>query len=88
LATTDLDLKSGRYQTWRPVFRVPIRSTVGEPKFWRGSALIHVHELTTYGIFGHGLDADEAQHRYVARLDRYADSIVARLVEIARAHPD
>jgi hypothetical protein len=38
-------LATGRYQSWRPVDGVPIRSTVGEPKFWRHGPLIFVREL-------------------------------------------
>jgi hypothetical protein len=80
-------LVTSRYQTWRPSDGVPIRSTVGAPKFWRGPELIHLREITPYGVFGKGLDPDEASHLYRARLDRHADKIITDLAAIARQHP-
>lgn len=65
-------LATVRYQTWRPVDGVPIRSSVGEPKIWRHGPLIFVRELAPFGISGRRLDVDEAHRRYVARLDRHA----------------
>jgi hypothetical protein len=84
---TDLTLTTGRYQTWRPVFGVPIRATVGEPKFWRGPELVVIRALAPFGIFGRGLTHDEARRRYLARLDRQAETILAALTDVARKHP-
>jgi Protein of unknown function, DUF488 len=46
-----------------------------------------VRELAPYGIFGRGLAIDEARARYVDRLDRHAEEVVAELSAIARRHP-
>jgi hypothetical protein len=90
--SADLDLLAlaplvtGRYQSWKPGGGVPIRSTVGYPKFWRHGPLCHVTEITPYGVFGKGLDADTARSLYRKRLDRHAGTIPTRLGEIARRH--
>src|SRR5690349_18780961 len=80
-------LVTGRYQTWRPDHGVPIRTTVGAPKFWRGPDLIFVRELAPFGVFGKGLPTDEGRARYLDRLDQHAVTIVEQLAEIAEAHP-
>jgi hypothetical protein len=80
-------LVTGRYQAWRPDSGVPIRSTVGYPKFWRHGAMPHAKEITPYGVFGKGLDPDTARTAYRKRLDHHAETIVASLADLARRHP-
>jgi hypothetical protein len=81
-------LVTSRYRSWKPAHGVPIRSTVGEPKFWRGPPLVFVRALAPYGDFGRHLPTDEARRRYLARLDRHAEEIVTALAALARSHPD
>ena len=45
---------TGRYAKFRPDLGVPIRSTVGYPRFWRHGQLIHARDITPYGVFGRG----------------------------------
>jgi hypothetical protein len=85
LASTPL--VTGRYRWWQPTDGVPIRSTVGYPRFWRHGRLWHAKEITPYGIFGKGLAHDEGRRRYLARLDHYADAILTDLAALARQHP-
>lgn len=79
-------LRTGRYQTWKPVYGTPVRTSVGAPKFWRG-ALAAIPQLAPFGIFGQQMSEDDFRHRYLARLDRYAGEIVAALAAIARSRP-
>lgn len=91
--TVDLDLiraagiVTSRYQNWRPEHGVPIRSTVGYPRFWRGPQLVFVKPITPFGIFGRGLlDEEVVRSQYLARLDDHAEQIVTTLTAIARAN--
>ncbi len=80
-------LVTGRYQSWKPGDGVPIRSTVGYPRFWRHGPLWHATEITPYGVFGKGLDHDTARASYRRRLDRHAGAILVGLSQVARRHP-
>jgi hypothetical protein len=93
-AVSDLELLrraplvTGRYQTWKPGEGVPIRSTVGYPRFWRHGPLVHARDITPYGVFGRDdLDGAAAQAAYVTRLDDLGDTVVFNLAAIARDHP-
>jgi hypothetical protein len=79
-------LLTGRYQSWKPGDGVPVRSTVGYPKFWRHGPLLHAIGITPYGVFGKGLDHDTARAAYRQRLDLHAGAILSDLAEIARTH--
>jgi hypothetical protein len=83
----DAPLVTGRYQSWKPGDGVPIRSTVGAPRFWRHGAMPHLREITPYGVFGKGLGHAAARAAYRTRLDQHADAIVASLADLARRHP-
>jgi hypothetical protein len=77
-----------RYSFWKPEHGVPIRTSVGAPKWWAGPALVQVRSLTPFGIFGRDdLDADEARALYRERLDHYAERVVSDLADLARQHP-
>lgn len=79
-------LCTGRYQTWRPSQGVPIRSTVGEPKFWRHGPLVFVRQLAPWGLMDQ-LDPAEFDVAYRERLDRDGEVTVAKLAAVARQHP-
>ena len=80
-------LATGRYQTWRPEDGVPIRTTVGAPKFWRGPDLVDGRVMAPYGLLSDDLTTDEARRRYRQRLDEQADGVAAALATIATEHP-
>jgi hypothetical protein len=80
-------LVTGRYQSWKRGDGMPIRSTVGYPRFWRHGPLWHVTGITPYGVFGKVLDEETARAAYGQRLDRHAGAILAGLAEVARRHP-
>jgi hypothetical protein len=83
----DAPLVTSRYQTWQPGDGVPIRSTVGWPRFWRHGPMWHNRDITPYGVFGQHLGEDEARTAYLKRLDRHAEAVVNGLAEVARQHP-
>jgi hypothetical protein len=78
---------TGRCQTWRLGHGVPVRTTVGAPRFWRHPDLEFARTLAPYGVFRQGLPDDEARRLYLSRLDARADEVVAELAGIARRHP-
>jgi hypothetical protein len=78
---------TGRYQAWRPEHGVPVRTTVGRPRFWRGPQLVDGRVLAPYGLLGKGLSDAECRERYWARLDDRADLVVQGLADIVRQHP-
>jgi hypothetical protein len=80
-------LMTGRYQTWRPEFGVPIRSTVGEYKGWRHGPIEFARPLAPWGLLSRSISDSEAERRYLDRLDKQADTVVAELAAIARRHP-
>jgi hypothetical protein len=75
-----------RYVSWRTADGVPVRATVGEPKFWRGPSLVFVRELAPWGLLDRQLPTDECRRRYVDRLDAQAERIVSALADVARSH--
>jgi hypothetical protein len=78
---------TARYQSWRPEDGVPVRITVGAPKFWWGAKLADGRVLAPWGLMDLSIPTDECRQRYVARLDARADRVVAKLAQIARQHP-
>ncbi len=80
-------LVTGRYATWKPDHGVPIRTTVGMPRFWRHGPLVFIKELAPFGIFGKGLPTDVARRRYLDRLEAKVDQSVAALADVTRQHP-
>jgi hypothetical protein len=80
-------LVTTRYASWKPGLGVPIRTTVGAPRFWRHGPLVFVKELAPFGIFGEDLPADVARRRYRERLEAKTEQFVPALADIARRHP-
>jgi hypothetical protein len=83
---TSAGVVTGRYATWNSDHGVPIRTTVGTPRFWRHGPLVFIKELAPFGIFGQGLPVDVARTRYRDRLEAKADQFVAALADVARQH--
>jgi hypothetical protein len=78
---------TSRYQSWRPEFGVPVRITVGEPKFWRSGVLEDVPELAPWERATWYLPTvAERRAVYEKRLARYGDEAIAKLAEIAQRH--
>jgi hypothetical protein len=86
-AVRSAGLFTGRYATWKPGHGVPIRTTVGAPRFWRHGPLDFVKELAPFGIFGKGLPTDVARRRYLDRMEAKVDQSVAALADLTRQHP-
>jgi hypothetical protein len=80
-------LVTGRYARWMPGHGVPIRTSVGAPRFWRHGPLVFVEDLAPFGIFGKDLPAHVARGRYMDRLQEKAGQFVPALAAIARQHP-
>jgi hypothetical protein len=76
---------TSRYQNWRAGCGVPVRITVGEPKFWRGPPLVDGTMLAPWGLLDRSIPTDECRQRYVARLDdARGDRMIALLARLAR----
>lgn len=86
---TKTKLVTARYQDFKPDLGIPVRSSVGAPRFWRFGPLAHSRATTPYGVFRNDdLRTLQAQHiAYHARLDELGDEVVTELADIARDHP-
>jgi hypothetical protein len=84
-------LRTARYQDWRPQHGVPVRISVGAPKFWRGRKLVDGRVAAPWGLIESAgkaaLSIDERRERYEQRLDEKGDEVVALLARIAVEHP-
>lgn len=85
---------TGRYQDWTAEDGVPVRTTVGYPRFWKGPsrggpALQYVKEIAPFGVFKNDeLDQDEKRMLYRQRLEENKELIVDRLGGLAAENPD
>jgi hypothetical protein len=92
--TDDLDvvahavIVTSRYAGFRPEFGVPVRITVGQPKFWRRAQPADGRLLAPWGLLDPSIPTDECRRRYGEMLDGKADRIIALLARLARAHPN
>ena len=77
---------TGRFATWEAAHGVPVRITVGEPKFWRGPPLVDGRILAPFGLLDPSIPTDECRRLYHERLDDRADWIVAVVARIATEH--
>ena len=77
---------TGRYADWQRSHGVPLQATVGTPKFWRGPELVDFRIAAPWGLLDPSISDDEAERRYLARLDRRSDAVVDRLHAIADEH--
>jgi hypothetical protein len=83
-------LVTARYSSWRPELGVPIRTSVGHPRFWRrGVPLLQMRSVTPHGVFRNPTlhTVSEQRVAYLARLEDLADDIVAELAALAHAFP-
>jgi hypothetical protein len=80
-----VDLATGRYQSFDPAQGVPVRTTVGRPRFRLGYELKHeIRELAPVGLMN--LDGAEFEAAYRARLDRLdLGALVERFEAISAA---
>jgi hypothetical protein len=90
----DLDLvrstriATGRYQTWKPEHGVPVRITVGAPRFWGNRPqLADLRVAAPYGLLDPAIPTDECRRRYLERLDAKASQVETGLARIAGQHP-
>jgi hypothetical protein len=92
ISRSDLKLLTGRlmtsrYQTWRPGDGVPVRTTVGAPKFWNHGPMPEANSVKPFGVFGRSdLSDDEACRTYWQRLDWKKARLISELTEIAQQH--
>jgi hypothetical protein len=91
--TTDLDVArqsrfvTSRYQSWKREHGVPVRITVGYPRFGQGPRLRDRRVMAPYGLMAKDLPTDERRERYRARLDDKGDEIVTALADLVIEHP-
>lgn len=81
-------IATGRFVDFHPSWGVPVRSTVGGPKFGLRYRLEeHAKSITPYGVLGRTHDAAEYEVRYRARLDGQTGKAIAQeLAQIANRH--
>jgi hypothetical protein len=77
---------TGRYAVWKPSHGVPIRTTVGSPRFWRGPPLVDGRRLAPWGLLDPELPTDVCRQRYEQRLDELGDEVIELLERIAEDH--
>jgi hypothetical protein len=82
-------LATSRYQSWPPGHGIPIRTSLGYPRFWRHGPLAYVRELAPAGVFRNPAYTTEAamSEAYTERLDALSDEIVEALVALGGEHP-
>jgi uncharacterized protein (DUF488 family) len=80
---------TSRYQAWLPEHGIPVRTTVGNPRFWRGPKLVYLSEIAPYGVFKNPdlVTREEKIEAYEARLNRNAGRIIERLDRLVTEHP-
>jgi hypothetical protein len=76
----DARIVTGRYQQFQPSQGVPVRTTVGAPRFWRHGPLLHAKAITPWYEFR--LDEAEAEAKYKERLDREAHRVIRQLAAL------
>ena len=78
-------LRTGYYGGYRPEYGVPVRTSVGSPRWWKGE-LEHIRRVSPYGVFGQAEGA-EYERLYIAKLDTLdAGSLAQRFAEISARH--
>ena len=78
-------LVTGRYQRFDRRSGVPVRTTVGAPR-WKIDGLEFASTLAPYGIFGK-LPEAEMPVAYEARLEDHTGEVVRQLARLVDAHP-
>ena len=80
-------LVTSRYAGFELRYGVPVRISIGEPRFWRLGPLEFVRELCPWERASWDRPTEpERRAVYEQRLERHADPVVARLAQIARVH--
>jgi hypothetical protein len=84
-----VDLATGRYQTFRPELGVPVRTTVGTPRFpLRYELDEFVRQLAPWGLFGKELSDDEFTVLYRERLEKIGVDVLRAEFEAIAARND
>jgi hypothetical protein len=73
----DARIVTGRYQRFQPTEGVPVRTTVGAPRFWRHGTMLQAKAITPWYEFR--LPEEEAEVAYKDRLDREAGRVIHQL---------
>jgi hypothetical protein len=82
-------LRTARYATFKPEMGVPVRTSVGYPKFWRHGVLPHSRVASPTGVFRNPtlVSLTEQRVAYFQRLGDLRADLLAELADIARANP-
>jgi hypothetical protein len=82
----ELELFTARYADFEEAWGVPVRTSVGAPKFWSGPALEHIRRVSPYGLFDLE-DDEEFARRYLARLDAQGSTALeSRFRQVSDRH--
>jgi hypothetical protein len=83
---------TARFSGFQRARGVPVRTTVGAPRFWRSDSmgdLVVIAEIAPHGVFRNRKlpELEDQERAYLLRCDDFASDIVHRLAETARAYP-
>jgi hypothetical protein len=82
-----LELFTASYADFDPAWGVPVRTSVGSPKWWAGPPLEHIRRVTPYGVFGVIEDRDEYAAAYLDCLDAAGvDALHERFSSLSAKH--
>lgn len=84
----DLNLATSRFTGFQREYGVPVRITVGAPRFFQQSHEF-VKVLAPFGIFKNAnLPTVQMRHEaYIDRLDKHADQLMNELYGLTEAYP-
>lgn len=86
--TCGYEIATCNYTAWRLPMGVPVRTTTGYPRFWKGPKLAVSRLLSPFGVFGEPGMEDEDRYRgaYLQRLDDNVDQIRDELAALRDEH--
>jgi len=80
-------LSTSSYRAWRPEFGVPVRASLGVPR-WFQAPVVDLPSVWPFGLFRAGLDEATFTTKYRARLWRQKPRVLREVQEIREAYGD
>lgn len=74
------------YHHWKPEHGLPVQTSVGNPKYWRGPVMNQIRRLTPFGLLGE-ISKEVYESRYIARLEKAGvPALRERFRQLSAAH--
>ncbi len=80
-------LFTSSYRAWRPEFGVPVRTSLGAPR-WMTAPLVEWPAVYPWGLFGKDLDEATFTRKYRARLHRQGPRVLRELADLREGYGD